>query len=365
MHAHNADKSAADQESAAAHVDGQLTALQRENGDDKEEQEVAETNGTPASEPSEVLHAEESTDAAVATADESQEADSSVQSIPSATTDEETEPESLKQPVQAPAPKASPKPAAPAGPPKPALPKTWAQLISGNKGAAAASGTAAPAPTSTAAKPNQASQAPAPASTASSQAPASSSLAAPPPAREPSPAEGSQDSQGGWQTAGTDHNRKQSRSLVQPPAADTGKIRAYVKNVYATVDANELKTHLSKFGELAYFDVSRAKVSGPTIRDLRNSMLTTVQNSAFVEFNTRAGFEAAVAANPHKLGNDNIYVEERRIMQHPGMSQRGSFRGGPNRPFEQRGRGNFGGGRARGGNVTPRGGRPAAPQAAA
>jgi hypothetical protein len=39
-----------------------------------------------------------------------------------------------------------------------------------------------------------------------------------------------------------------------------GRVRAYVKNVYASVDADALKAALSKYGELPYFDVSRAKV---------------------------------------------------------------------------------------------------------
>jgi hypothetical protein len=73
-----------------------------------------------------------------------------------------------------------------------------------------------------------------------------------------------------------------------------------------------------------------------------------------------------VAANPHKIGNENIYVEERRP---PGFAARGGARGGGRGGFEsrnnQRGgfvgkgdgapRGNFAN-RARGGanNMNPR-----------
>lgn len=88
-----------------------------------------------------------------------------------------------------------------------------------------------------------------------------------------------------------------------------------------------------------------------------------MQNSAFVEFATRAGFQAAVTANPHKIANYDIIVEERRVSQYP--NQRGNARGNRS-SFDSRagqGRGNFnkdasrGGGftsRGRGGSTTPR-----------
>lgn len=92
------------------------------------------------------------------------------------------------------------------------------------------------------------------------------------------------------------------------------------------------------------------------------------QNCAFVDFATLKGFQDAVNANPHTIGSDQIYVEERRERPYP-YQQRGGMRGGrgggearPNqgrggfsgnkentRPggFQQRGRG--------GANVAPRG----------
>lgn len=100
-------------------------------------------------------------------------------------------------------------------------------------------------------------------------------------------------------------------------------------------------------------------------------VLNQTQNCAFVEFANSAGYGAAVAANPHLIGGENIYVEERRPRPNAygggfnsgrgGMGRGG--RGGPDgRPGNQ-GRGGFqkDGGRGgytprgRGGNVTPRG----------
>jgi hypothetical protein len=60
--------------------------------------------------------------------------------------------------------------------------------------------------------------------------------------------------------AGAEHSRKVSRTQTQPTVGENGRVRAYVKNVYAAVDAEELKSVLSKYGELAYFDVNRQKV---------------------------------------------------------------------------------------------------------
>ena len=103
------------------------------------------------------------------------------------------------------------------------------------------------------------------------------------------------------------------------------------------------------------------------------------QNCAFVEFETAAGYQAAVTANPHVINGEQIWVEERRPRPNAyggafngrGGGMRGG-RGGPDggRPNNQAGggqggRGGFlkdggrgGGGytqRGRGGTVTPRG----------
>jgi hypothetical protein len=163
------------------------------------------------------------------------------------TPDDETQTEQLKDPEPSPPPqpKELTKPAAPVKPP---VPKTWAQLASSNRPAATSATIAAAMPSPTIqAKPSQSSQVLAPITPTT-------------PAREPSPAEGSQEgSSGGWQTAGAEHSRKQSRSQAQPSSND-GRVRAYVKNVYPEVGSEELKAALSKHGEIVYFDISRQKV---------------------------------------------------------------------------------------------------------
>ena len=92
-----------------------------------------------------------------------------------------------------------------------------------------------------------------------------------------------------------------------------------------------------------------------------------MQNAAFVEFAEPAGFQAAVAANPHIVNGEEINVEERRRGPNAyGYNARGGMRGGrgnmDNRTPSQGGRGGYPreGGRGsytpRGrGNITPRG----------
>ena len=63
----------------------------------------------------------------------------------------------------------------------------------------------------------------------------------------------------GWQTAGNDHGKKHSRP--QSMSGDKANVLAYVKYVNEKVDADELNQALAKFGDLAYFDISRQKVS--------------------------------------------------------------------------------------------------------
>ena len=142
---------------------------------------------------------------------------------------------------------ASPPAEEPVAPPKPAVPKTWASMVAGPK---------APIPV----VPQV--------SSANNTAPA----AQPKPAPQPAPApvtttaantEEALPSPGGWQTAGQDHGRKQGRqqsASVSTGPSDKGNVSAYIKGVIDKVDAASLKSHLSKFGKLDYFDVSRAKV---------------------------------------------------------------------------------------------------------
>lgn len=98
-------------------------------------------------------------------------------------------------------------------------------------------------------------------------------------------------------------------------------------------------------------------------------LFTRLQNCAFVEFTDAAGYNAAVAANPHSIGGEQIYVEERRPRSTAyggGFNGRGGIRGGrggaDGRQGSQ-GRGGYpkDGGRGgfiprgRGGNMAPRG----------
>ncbi|KAL8761623.1 MAG: hypothetical protein Q9184_002270 [Pyrenodesmia sp. 2 TL-2023] len=250
------------------------------------------------------------------------------------------------KPAQA-APAEAPPPAAPAAPPKPAAPKTWANLVAANRVAAPA----VPSPASSAS----------PAPSQPRNAPAQASQPANPPAAAADDSQSRNQANGnaGWQTAGTDNNRRQTRGQSISGNTDKDTILGYVKNVTDKVDASILKSTLNEFGKLAYFDVSRTK------------------NCAFVEFETIEGYNAAVAANPHSIGGEQIYVEERRPRNTPygGFNPRGGMRGGrggpDGRPGSQ-GRGGFSkdGGRGgfvprggRGGSMTPRGGR-GQPQAA-
>lgn len=163
-------------------------------------------------------------------------------------------PEPTPEPTQAPVQEA-PAPAKENAPPARAVPKTWANIASKVSGAAAPVVPAVPAAP---AKPAAAAAPAAPAAAATPAAPASGSApapaAAPVAASESTPAQPSTDS-AGWQTAGHDHKKTQSR------AGEEQGVQAYVKNVTDKVDASLLRQALSRFGKLSHFDVSRTKVS--------------------------------------------------------------------------------------------------------
>ncbi|KAI0393597.1 hypothetical protein F5Y17DRAFT_301735 [Xylariaceae sp. FL0594] len=214
-----------------------------------------------------------------------------------------------KPPAQAPAP-------APVAPPKP---MTWA-----SRAAAAAGGppkvnpamplakAPVPVPTRPAAAAPAASQTTAPAAPAP-QATETTGAAAP--AKEA----GTE-----WQTAGGDSKRQnRPQSISGPPAEKEGTL-GYVKYVTDKVLREDLEAALAQYGELAYFDINRQK------------------NCAFVEFKTPAGYQAAVAANPHVVNGESIIVEPRR-------PKAGAYGGGFNagRPMQNRGgRGGFDGNRS-------------------
>ncbi|CAG8215832.1 unnamed protein product [Penicillium nalgiovense] len=231
----------------------------------------------------------------------------------------------------------------------PAAPKTWASIATTSfaaKAAAAAKASAAQA----APAPAQAAPAAPKAAAPAAQAPAAQPAAAPTAPAEPSRSQETPSTEAGWQTAGDGHKKS------QPRAEET--VLAYIKNVNDKVDASLLKQTLARFGKLKYFDVSRPK------------------NCAFVEFNEPSGYTAAVAANPHQIGSEQILVEERRPRGNaygsntfPAGRGGGAGRGRGDRAgsqgrggFQREGRGSFTP-RGRGGNVAAKG-RPSQPQAA-
>ncbi|RHZ68162.1 hypothetical protein CDV55_103151 [Aspergillus turcosus] len=293
-------------EAAAAQVDEKLEQA-KENG------EQAQINGAPAEEPE------------------------APQDVPAPVEPEATEPEKPATPKPTPAePVEAPAPEKETAAPAKAAPKTWASIAS-KPGASApvvpAIPVAPPKPTPAPA-PSQPSPAPAP----SQPAPTPAAPAAA--AAESTPEQATSTDSAGWQTAGHDHKKTQSR------AGEEQNVLAYIKNVNEKVDASLLKQTLSRFGKLKYFDVSRPK------------------NCAFVEFADPAGYAAAVAANPHQVGSEQIFVEERRPRgnAYGGNANYGAGRGGAGRGrgdragnqgrggFQREGRGGFAS-RGRGGNV--------------
>lgn len=256
---------------------------------------------------------------------------------PTPAAEETAEPEKPAAAAPAPAQKAAPV-AMPSGPPKPAAPRTWASL------AASAHKVATPVVNAPAAQ--QAPSQPKAAAAAPAQAAAAAPSQTSAPARDQSPAT-SQGEAAGWQTA-TGHKKEQSRAQNAGPAADPDQKRAYIKNVYSQVDDAALKTALTKYGEIEYLDISRGKVSKCASPHCTSTDI--LQNCAFVDFKTPAGFQAAVAANPHTINGIEIKVEERR--QNPGQFNRGG--GFPRGGAPRGGRGGMGGQAPRG-NFQPRG----------
>ena len=157
----------------------------------------------------------------------------------------------------------------------------------------------------------------------------------------------------GWQTA--DHSKKQSRT--QPKVGAEQNTLAYIKNVNDKIQASDLRVVLEKYGELKYFDVSRPRVCQTP--DSAENPLTYSQNCAFVEFADAAGYNAAVAANPHNVGTEQIYVEERRPRPNAFGGSSASFSRGGTPPGRGRGgmqgRGNYQSRGGKSGNVTPKG----------
>lgn len=168
----------------------------------------------------------------------------------------EVKPEEPKQPEPAPAAAAAPAKAAPPAPvkeapaPAKAVPMTWASIARKNETAAAAAAAAAPAQAAAPAAPAAQPKAQAPAKAATPQAGSS----------ETTPAQAPSNDNAGWQTAGADNSKKQSRPQSVSAAGDE-HVSAFVKNVNEKVDASLLRQTLARFGKLKYFDVNRQKVN--------------------------------------------------------------------------------------------------------
>lgn len=255
---------------------------------------------------------------------------------------EEKQPETPAEPAPTPSsasrPTSSSKPAAPTQQAAPAKPLTWASR------AAAAAGPPKPAVPVVAPKtstpPAQARAPPA----AQPAKPAPSQAAAAPTAAEKD--KENNGPSGGWQNVGSDHTKRQNRpQSISAPIEKEGTM-GYVRNVTEKVPTEDLRAALSSFGQLIYFDINRSK------------------NCAFVEYATIEGYQAAAAANPHRIAGEDIHVEPRRPKANAyggngyaaargGASGRG--RGGfeQGRQGSQGGRGTFGQNRGRGG--APRG----------
>ncbi|CAK7264841.1 hypothetical protein SEPCBS119000_001204 [Sporothrix epigloea] len=232
-------------------------------------------------------------------------------------------------PAQVPAaiPAAAPaEPEKPKGPPKP---MTWASRAAAAAGPARAVAipklppAAAPVPASPVA-----SAAPAPAKPAAVAAVA----AATPAAVKPAESEAGKEPSSEWQTAGVDSKRQSRPQSISGPPPEKDSALGYIKSVTDKVEEAALRSLLESFGPVVYFDISRAK------------------NCAFIEFASAAGYQAAVAANPHTVNGETIIVEPRR----PKAGAYGGSNYNPNRGnLSGRGRGGYDG---RNGNQGGRGG---------
>jgi hypothetical protein len=162
---------------------------------------------------------------------------------------------------------------APAQPAVPAKPMSWA-----NRAAAAAAAASQPRPAIPAPK----AASPAPSQTRAPPAAQPTQATTPIPASQPVPAvkntkenEAIPQSQGsGWQTAGSDHAKRQNRpQSVSGPIEKEGTM-GYVRYVTEGVGSDELKATLSSYGELIYFDINRSKVC--TVRLQRSHYKTNI-----------------------------------------------------------------------------------------
>ncbi|PSR90399.1 hypothetical protein BD289DRAFT_481742 [Coniella lustricola] len=244
---------------------------------------------------------------------------------------ETSQPEVPKDPSPTPAPAQAPapEPEKPKGPPKP---MTWASLAAAGSGKTAVK-PAIPLPNKGAAAAAPA-QTRAPAATASpAAAPATTQSNAPAPAADASAQAGNKDANE-WRTAGADSKKQNRQHSGAAPTAEKEGTLAYVKFVTDKVKDEDLKSALSAFGELVYFDINRVKTC------------------AFVEYATVANCQAAIKASPLTIEGESIAIETRR----PKASAYGGANYSNNRGgMPGRGRGGFDGNRS-GGQGGGRGG---------
>ena len=241
------------------HVDKKLEeeVVQKPSASDEIPMDVTPTNEQTLPE-TEVIHAEDAPAAAVKEPEAAPEDPEEV--AESVTLEEQLQPEKPQDPD--PTPVASPpKPAkaapvetsVPAPPPKPAAPKTWANLVANNttnRVAAPAVPSSQPSNPSATAAPNQPKTAP---STNRSATPPTS-------ASDESSIKAQQNGNTGWQMAGSENNKKQGRQHSQSVSANQNNVLGYVKNVTQKVDESILRSTLSQYGKLVYFDVNPSKV---------------------------------------------------------------------------------------------------------
>jgi hypothetical protein len=179
--------------------------------------------------------------------------------IPSTEDNKEIEQPKEPEPSKtAPTPKASPAPpAVPNTQSKPVPPKTWANLVARVATPVLPSQASATGPSATvpkvASQPQQQAPPQTTAAAASAQTP-----------REPSPANSGNE---GWQTAGQEHGKRHTKT--QGSAQTTDPVRAYIKNVFESIESDALKKELSKYGDIVYFDISRQKVSIQSVNPLQ------------------------------------------------------------------------------------------------
>lgn len=171
---------------------------------------------------------------------------------PASKTAEKEVEEEIKEPEKPLEPVSTPTPAvkAPAQPAAPLKPLSWASRAAAAVGSAPKPAVPVIAKTST--PPAQSRAAP-PAAQASKPVPAAAPVAVPAAEKNKENAE--------WQTAGSDHAKRQNRPQSISGAPEEKGTMGYVRNVTEKVDADDLKAALSAHGQLVYFDVNRGKVS--------------------------------------------------------------------------------------------------------